>query len=216
VIATRTTPAPAQTLLVLLGVMACALLVPAGAAAQTVTYSSNMWEGWSVSAALGRSGNEDEHHAPNNRGVDFRANVEVPLGAGVAVRAEAGRVSWRFDQYGPLHQPREDDVTVRRATVGMLKVTDPLVPLRGHFGAGLGLYHWKAEVGRFERSITRGAWLAAGLTVPVRERKWAITGEFQLHVIGTPNRGAGATPQSPVSGTAVLSLTPSIGFRLFL
>ena len=202
---------------VLLLAPSLALLAPAPAEAQPrVTYSSSMWEGWSVGAAIGRSGNEDEHHASNDRGVDLRANLEAPLGPRVAVRAEAGRVTWRFDQYGPLHQIRDDDVTVRRITVGLLGVTDPAVPLRGHFGAGLGFYHWKAKVGRFDKSLTRGAWFTAGLTVPVKDRKLAITGEFQLQVIKAPNQGVPVTPQSPVSGTAVLSLTPSIGFRLFL
>jgi hypothetical protein len=191
--------------------------VPAGVEAQPVfARSSDEWRGWSVGAAIGRSGNEDEHHAADDRGADVRANVEVPLGRRVVVRAEAGRVSWRFDQFGPQHQMRDDDVTVRRATVGVMGVTHPAVAVRGYFGAGLGLYHWKARVGTIEKSVTRGAWFAAGLTVPVKQRTWAISGEVQVHVIGSPNRGAPVNPGSPVSGTAVLSLTPSIGFRLFL
>jgi len=203
---------PTVSLLALL-----ALAAPPGAEAQ-VLYSrgGDVWEGWSVGAAIGRSGNEDEHHASGDRGTDLRGNLEAPLGPRVAVRAEAGRVSWRFDEYGPLHQLRDDDVTVRRVTVGLLGVTDPEVPVRGHFGAGLGFYHWKAKVGRIENSITRGAWFTAGITVPVKRRTWAITGEFQVHVIKSPNEGAPLSAGSPISGTAVLSLTPSIGFRLFL
>ena len=196
--------------------VALTLLVPHASGAQQVTYVSNQWEGWSVSAALGRSGNEDDHHAANDRGVDLRANLEVPLGSRLAVRAEAGRVSWRYDQYGPLHQMRDDDVTVRRVTVSMLGVTDPALPVRWHFGAGLGLYHWKAKVGRMDQSFTSGAWFTAGLTVPVKERKWAITGEVQVHAINAPNKGVPVTAESPVAGSAVLSLTHSIGFRLFL
>jgi hypothetical protein len=193
------------------------LLVPAvGTAQPRVTYSSTLWEGWSVGAAIGRAGNEDDHHASDDRGVDLRANLEVPLGPRVAVRAEAGRVSWRFDQYGPLHLQRDDDVTVRRVTVGLLGVTDPALAVRGHFGAGLGLYHWKAKAGTIEKSLTRGAWFTAGLTVPVKERKWAITGEFQIHVINAPKDSMAVSAGNPVAGSAVLSLTPSIGFRLFL
>jgi hypothetical protein len=210
-IMTRTTAA--ASLLALL-----ALAAPVTAAAQPPFYSrgGEVWEGWSVGAAIGRSGNEDEHHASNDRGVDLRANLEVPLGSRVAVRAEAGRVSWRFDEYGPMHQMRDDDVTVRRVTVGLLGLTDPAAIVRGHFGAGLGFYHWKVEVGTIEKSITRGAWFTAGLTVPVKQRKWGITGEFQLHMIKAPNESVPVSVDSPVSGSAVLSLTPSIGFRLFL
>ena len=94
--------------------------------------------------------------------------------------------------------------------------TDPAAPVRGHFGAGLGFYHWKAEVGTIEKSITRGAWFTAGLTVPVKQRKWGITGEIQVHVINAPNKSTPVSAESPISGSAVLSLTPSIGFRLFL
>ena len=79
---------------------------------------SDVWKGWSFGAALGRSGNEDEHHASQDRGLDVRGNLEVPLGSRWAVRVEAGRVSWQFDQYRLLHQTREDVVTVRRATLG--------------------------------------------------------------------------------------------------
>ncbi len=188
---------------------------PSVEARQLVTRGGDVWEGWSVGAAVGRAGNEDEHHASNNRGVDLRGNLEVPLGPRVAVRVEAGRVSWRFDQYGPQHQMRDDDVTVRRVTVGLLGLTDPEAPVRGHFGAGLGFYHWKAAVGTIEHSVTRGAWFTAGIAVPVRRRTWAITGEVQVHVIKSPNEGAPIAAESPVSGSGVLSLTPSIGFRRF-
>jgi hypothetical protein len=195
-----------------------ALLAPASALAQQpqVTYSSTVWEGWSVGAAIGRAGNEDDHHVSDDRGVDLRANLEIPLAPRITVRAEAGRVTWRFDRFDPLDPQRADDVTVRRITVGLLGVTDPAVPLRGHFGAGLGLYHWKAKAGPIEKSFTRGAWFTAGLTFPVKERKWAITGEIQIQVIHAPNENPPASARRLVGGSAVMSLTPSIGLRLFL
>lgn len=194
-----------------------ALVGPRSTEAQPRSASpTDMWEGWSLGAALGRSGNEDEHHASKDRGRDLRGNLEVPLGSRWAVRVEAGRVSWRFDEYGPLHQTREDVVAVRRATLGLLGMTNPAYAVRGYLGGGLGLYHWNARVGTIDAPITRAGYFTMGLSVPVRRRDWAVTGELQVHIINSPNRTGRPGPEAPVSGSAVMSLTHSIGLRMYL
>ena len=176
---------------------------------------SDEWAGWSVGAALGRSGNEDEHHESDDRGLDVRGNLEVPLGSRLAARVEGGRVAWRYDEYGTPHLVRQDVVSVRRLTASLLFVTHPANPVRGHIGGGLGLYHWRARVGTIEVPITRGVHFAAGVDIPVRRREWAVTGEVQTHVINAPNRTGRPGPEDPVSGSAVMSITFSVGFRKY-
>jgi hypothetical protein len=194
------------------------LIAPGSATAQArlPTRSSDLWEGVSIGAAIGRSGNEDEHHQSDDRGRDLRANVEFPLGSRFAARAEFGHVSWRYDQYGSPGQSRDDVVTVNRATLSALVVTYPDMPVRGYVGVGIGVYHWRAKVGTIEEPFRRGGHFTAGLGIPVRKRQWAITGEVQVHIMTTPNRTSMPHPDGPVSGTAVLSLTHSIGFRMYL
>jgi hypothetical protein len=144
-----------------------------------------------------------------------RGNLEVPIGSRLAARVEGGRVAWRYDQYGTPFQMREDVVSVRRLTASLLFVTDPANAVRGHIGGGLGLYHWAARVGTIEVPITRGVHFAAGVDIPVHKREWAVTGEVQTHVINAPNRTGRAGPEDPVSGSAVMSITFSLGFRKY-
>ena len=187
---------------------------------RSATSSSDVWEGVSIGAALGRSGNEDEHHAREDRGRDVRGDLEIPLGSRFAARVEVGRVSWRYDLYGPLHEglhpSRDDVVTVNRVTASLLAVTDPAKPVRGYIGGGIGLYHWGARVGTIDAPLQRGATFTTGLAVPVRKREWAVTGDLQVNVMNSPNQNGRPGPDGPVSGSAVFSLTFSIGVRKIL
>ena len=197
-------------------ILACSFIVPGVALAQgRAIRPSDVWQGVSIGVSAGRSGNEDEHHASDDRGFDLRGNVDLPLGDRFVARIEAGRVSWRYDQYGPLHQLRDDRVAVKRVSAALLLVTDPQKPVLGYIGGGFSLYHWGARVGSIDAAFQRGPTFTMGLGVPVRRREWAVTGDLQVNVIKTPNRDSRPGPESPVSGSAVLSLTFSLGVRKY-
>jgi hypothetical protein len=146
----------------------------------------------------------------------LRLHAEWPLLSRIAVRTEAGRVSWRYDHFGPRHQPREDVVSVTRLTLTVFFFTPPDRAVRGYIGGGIGAYHWTARVGTTVPAWRRGGHAAMGIGVPVGSGRWAIAAEVQVHVMSTPHGRGSAHPYEPTSGSAVLSLTHSIGVRLRL
>lgn len=176
------------------------LLSPGGAEAQPPAGRN----GWSWGAAFGRSATGvDPDRASEDQGLDLRINIEAGLGSRWAARIEAGRV------FG-------DAITRRRATIGLLRLSNSANAVRGYWGGGIALYHWKDNFGTIDASVTRGSFFTLGVTVPIGGRRWAVTTESQALLMGSPNRAGQHCADTLLGGCDRLSVTHSIGFRKLL
>lgn len=91
----------------------------------------------------------------------------------------------------------------------------PIILVCSFIVPGVAFAQGRASVGSIDAAFQRGPTFTMGLGVPVRRREWAVTGDLQVNVIKTPNRDDRPGPESPVSGSAVLSLTFSLGVRKY-
>ena len=117
--------------------------------------------------------------------VDLSVNADVPLSSRWSLRVEVGRARWSFAGDEGLSAPLPPErIGLTRGTVAAIAQTNS--PARWYVGAGVGLYHWTAELTPVPRATRPGFHLLGGTELPLGQSGLALRLEGQAQAVGGP------------------------------
>jgi hypothetical protein len=167
-------------------------------------------------ASYGANGNGDRNGDGDGRadgerggfGADLAVSLETPLSDRWSARAEAGAVSWTFQQRDYLTNAivQQETVRVERVTVSAIqRRPDCGSPIRPYGGFGVGIYHYRYPDQQVTVT-TGGLHGIAGVDVMPADHL-GISAEIGIHAINGPRR-------SPVFSTVLWSIRTTVGVRV--
>jgi hypothetical protein len=170
------------------------LSVPSHADAQVWTLDQDRK---SVGLSLGRASDAD-----SGSGVTWNGTFELPTVPSWRLRADVGRVHWRF---GENLQGFPQRSTMTRASIGVTH-TPPVAPLPvfGFVGGGAGIYWFPAPN---HQGFTRfGMHALAGLEVMLPGERAKIVGEVRLDLLRSQTIRVNELDIAPLQGSAMLGV----------
>ena len=172
---------------------------------------------WAAGASIAASATADRS---NDFSPDIAVNVDRTLAGRWSVRAEAGRVRWRFDG-NPVLSPPPAAETLKLARLSLTAIAGlagrhPGADIRPYVGAGIGYYHYSLERSELPRPDQLGLHLVAGAEVLPASSRFAVRLEAQLQMVDGPyDPQGGLAPTAPMRShfisDSVLNLRLGVG-----
>jgi hypothetical protein len=180
------------------------ILLPAAASAQSRAFP--VWERPAAGVFIGPSVNGDRNSGDS--GADIGFVFDTPVVFGHRVRADASRVSWRFEDrdYRGILQA-SDIVTLKSIRLSVLNVRHAAERFAGYAGGGYGIYRYEYARLPLHNPWRGGFHGVAGLEVLSQSQRFAFDGEVRLH-------GINGTGQPPVFSVALFKLDAAIGMKM--
>jgi hypothetical protein len=162
--------------------------------------AAQVWTVESDRAALGLSVGKASANDSGHGGT-WNATFELPTIPTWRLRADVGRVHWRFDEDMRGRFPQRSAMT--RASVTAVRTTPPAgVPVNMFAGGGVGVYWYPAPA---DQGFTRfGFHGLVGLEVGLPGDRTKIVGELRVDALHTS--GIQDVTPSPLQGSAVLGV----------
>jgi hypothetical protein len=133
----------------------------------------------------------------NDFSPDIGVNIDRTIADGWSLRAEAGRVRWRFDGNPSLRTiPASETLTLTRLSltaIAGLPHRHPSGAGRPYVGAGVGYYHYGLERNALTAPNQLGVQLVGGVEILPPRSRFSVRVEAQLQLVGGPN----APPDNP-------------------
>jgi hypothetical protein len=180
------------------------LLLPAVASAQSRAFA--VWERPAAGVFIGPSVNGDRNSG--DAGLDVGFVFDTPVVFGHRLRADASRVTWRFEERDyPGALKASDLVTLKSIRLSVLNVRHAGARAAGYAGGGYGAFRYEYAQLPLHNPWRGGFHAVAGLETISQSQRFAVDAEVRLHAIN-------GTRQPPVFSVALFKLDAAIGMKM--